>query len=482
MKPSIMLILLLVLLSACSPALTATPVSTQPLTVAETPTPLLSAVEIPSATPTTSETPTLSPTRTITPLPTIPTFTPTFDTRTIVTATPAPKAECPKGDSSLKLNVRFDDHTINADEEILKFLNSGGSMKVIVNELAKVYGPSRFRFIDVTNDGQLDLIFDGFLLGYDTFYIVWCQNGQYYSYSDKGVAEGHTIYDIIDMNKDGVPEIVIYSRGCSGNGCYRFFVGEWNGETFVNLARQADLKEFYEGIYLEGVFENEIIIRDMNGDGTLELQLTGGSYDFSPPRWRKERYVYTWNSAYFMGQLVGHSAPVYHFQAVQDADQAALQKQYKNAFDLYRNAIFDTSLKGYSPVIADSLYPIWEAKVFNKPVPTSPSIDPTEYPRLSAYAYYRMVILHTQLGEMETAQVKYATLQEKFPAGNPGHPYVEMATDFWNAYQSSGKMYDACAAAIAYADAHPEILIPLGSDYHGAQSHIYVPADVCPFR
>ena len=50
-------------------------------------------------------------------------------------------------------------------------------------------------------------------------------------------------------------------------------------------------------------------------------------------------------------------------------------------------------------------------------------IDFTEYPRLAAYAYYRMVILRTFLGETEAAQVKYATtLQEKFPADNPGHP------------------------------------------------------------
>jgi hypothetical protein len=61
-------------------------------------------------------------------------------------------------------------------------------------------------------------------------------------------------------------------------------------------------------------------------------------------------------------------------------------------------------------------------------------------------------------------------------------PYVELATAFWEAYQSTQRMYDGCAAAIQYAVEHPDILIPLGSDYHGAQSHIYVPEDVCPFR
>jgi len=49
-------------------------------------------------------------------------------------------------------------------------------------------------------------------------------------------------------------------------------------------------------------------------------------------------------------------------------------------------------------------------------------------------------------------------------------------------FTSTQKMYDGCAAAIQYAVEHPEILTPLGSDYHGWQSHIYRPADVCPFR
>ncbi len=41
---------------------------------------------------------------------------------------------------------------------------------------------------------------------------------------------------------------------------------------------------------------------------------------------------------------------------------------------------------------------------------------------------------------------------------------------------SNGKHYPAAAIAC------PEILIPLGSDYHGAQSRKYTPADICPFR
>jgi len=112
----------------------------------------------------------------------------------------------------------------------------------------------------------------------------------------------------------------------------------------------------------------------------------------------------------------------------------------------------------------------------------SPSPDDPEYPRLAAYAYHRIMLLHLVRGYDLDASATYHTLQQKFPAGNPGHPYVEMATAFWDAYQSTHNMTNACGAAIEYAAVHPEILVPLGSDYHGSQSHTYKPEDVCPFR
>jgi hypothetical protein len=92
------------------------------------------------------------------------------------------------------------------------------------------------------------------------------------------------------------------------------------------------------------------------------------------------------------------------------------------------------------------------------------------------------MLLHLAQGQEAEAASTYQTLQDTFGSDQYAAPYVEMATAFWEAYQSTHKMYDGCAAAIQYAVEHPEILTPLGSDYHGWQSHTYVPADVCPFR
>ncbi|HEU0294845.1 MAG TPA: hypothetical protein VFR47_19035, partial [Anaerolineales bacterium] len=147
-----------------------------------------------------------------------------------------------------------------------------------------------------------------------------------------------------------------------------------------------------------------------------------------------------------------------------------------------QEVIFSDKLKSYSPEIHDNLRAQWDTRYGTTPTPTPSPIALDEYPRLASYAYYRIVLLHLVQNHESDAITVYNTLQQKFGSDQYGRPYVEMATAFWEAYQSTHKMHDGCAAAIQYAAEHPEILIPLGSDYHGAQSHIYVPADVCPFR
>src|SRR5215210_2688407 len=107
-------------LSTCAPATQATSL------------PVISNSATPSPIPTNTSTsfPTQTPTASITPLPTIPTFTPTFDVSTIITVTPAAKAECPKEDSSVVAKFA----TPNSDgsyehyraSDILDYLNSGG--------------------------------------------------------------------------------------------------------------------------------------------------------------------------------------------------------------------------------------------------------------------------------------------------------------------------------------------------------------------
>ena len=193
-----------------------------------------------------------------------------------------------------------------------------------------------------------------------------------------------------------------------------------------------------------------------------------------------------WNGNTISLYQAEYSPPYYRFQALQDGDALTTEGKFTRALHFYQQTIFDKELQWFTA--ERSVYDFWgyHSKYFPsfaEPTSTAtPQLDSTEYPRLAAYAYYRIMLLHlVQGGEAEAAST-YQTLYETFGTDPHAAPYVEMASAFWEAYQSTNKMYDGCAAAIQYAVEHPEILIPLGSDYHGWQSHVYEPADVCPFR
>ncbi len=500
MKPIAQFILLTALLAACAtPPADIPAASPGPSSQTATPTTTLAPKDTSTAlsaslTPDTSTPDTPTPgTPTITPLPTIPTFTPTFDVQTIVTATPAPMAECPKENPELLPDFPYCDATGCSGgpyrDATLNYLNSGGT-------LDKLESKKWENIIDLTGDKQREIAF----VNFGKLFIFGCINNHYKILGEFSSTQGNLdLHNIEDINGNGIPELLFSNYERRAFRSIRII--EWNGSEFKPLIKNEFVNSsgnLFSFDWLGGtILDYEI--KDTNENGTKEIIATRkipvdpGDLSLGLP-WREEVITLKWNGENYVIAHIEYSPPNYRFQSIQDADNAVLIQSYETAFKLYQQAISSENLDWWSQdrqryesktTLADWFQNAFaQSLITATPYPTLPAVspDPTEYPRLAAYAYYRMIILHTFLGEMDSAQVKYATLQEKFPADSPGHPYVEMATDFWNAYQSSGLMYDACAAAIAYADAHPEILIPLGSDYHGAQSHTYTPADVCPFR
>lgn len=172
--------------------------------------------------------PTQTPTASITPLPTIPTFTPTFDVSRIVTVTSAPKAECPKEDKSVRLNFMPDDQSIDVTQDMLKYLNQGGSIQAFLSALPSFYYPGLVRSEDLTGDGIPELAYVHYGPPVSVhFYIFTCMKGKYMLYQNESANQVFSFYDVYDMNRNGIPELVVISRGCTGGGCYRHYVLEW---------------------------------------------------------------------------------------------------------------------------------------------------------------------------------------------------------------------------------------------------------------
>ena len=465
--------------SACSPVATTTPAPT-PNNVITTP----SLFPTNTSTPT----PTVTLTSSITPLPTIPTFTPTFDVSTIVTVTSAPKAECPIEDPTLVPEFALPDHakcnaTGNFDycfltdtpQSILRFLNQGGSVKSVIDRLNKA--SAKYAYQDVTGDSIDDFMFVDFRV-FSGFNVYVCKAGQYELIQP--INDSIRFHSINDINRNGIPEIILSGGHCSGSGCIGFYVLEWNDNNFIDLGKEIGI-----------LGPKETSIEDVDGNSIKEFVLIGdrpGScceVDMMP--WRFMTEIYSWNGEKYSESYRTFTPPEYRFQAIQDADRESKYGHYDLAMSLYQDVIFNKQLEWWSQERRDFFINEFFRKRYLGSIetPTSisiPTLDVTEYPRLATYAYYRIMLLYIVQEYKSDAGMAYNTLQQKFGNDPYGRPYVEMATEFWNAYQSSHEMYDGCASAIQYAVEHPEILVPLGSNYHGWQSHNYKPEDVCPFR
>ncbi len=392
------------------------------------------------------------------------------------------------------------------DAQILDYLNARGSAEGLKQALGVLTIPvgsspskinSNIIVSDVTGDLTPDVVMDLIVLpaGDDAFlpygavFVYACSEGRFLSsfkadlsYIGVGASLAYDgIRAVSDMNLNGVPEIIFsFVDNCGTHlNCTRpFRIVEWDGMEFKDLihGRHLYTGEIYTSAY---VYNGDGVIRDTNGDGYLELTLTNGIEhyypDSGPDRERTE--IWAWNGSAFTLVRWEHTPPVYRIHAVWDGDDASRFGAYTRALAFYQQAIFDEKLLGWSA--GQYWRPASETWFWQDYTPPPP--DPDERSRLSAYARYRILLLHTVQGNLLEAQVVYDTLQQKYPVGSIGDQYAALATVFWETYNTSPSLAAACNKAVAHADAHAkEILSPLGYDVYYQRS--YTPEDICPFK
>jgi hypothetical protein len=477
------------ILTACGQAL-ANDLSTPRIPATETTTfQSFTSTPLPTKTPRQRVYESTSTPRPPTPLPTIPTFTPTFDTSTIVTVPPASPTSCPTENPAITAEFA----TPNSDgsyehyrpSDILGYLNSGGT-------LAQLRDSGIAEIIDLTNDGVNEVVYKGLLRV--SVSILGCKDGKYQDYLDFGGDFGVNLIKAPDLNKNGMPELILYD--ISHYGFADIFIYEWDSNKFRSLINLGT--DTSTGLVIDGVSATSLHkITDTNGDGLREIVIVYdvheteswpfgiGMYVASQRPLRNQTIITLgWNGEHFVDLTPGNDElPQYRFQAIQDGDEQVRYGNYTTVLSLYQEAIFNDQLEWWSPERKEYEMNLYRSQFEATPTayPT-PKPDNTEYPHLAAYAYYRIMLLHIVQGHESDAGTVYKTLQQKFSRAPHGQPYVEMANAFWDTYQSTHTVYEACVASIQYAAAHREILIPLGSEYHGGYSHLYVPADVCLFR
>jgi tetratricopeptide (TPR) repeat protein len=231
---------------------------------------------------------------------------------------------------------------------------------------------------------------------------------------------------------------------------------------------------------------------DVDGNGTVDVVLRGIPCDFGEVNdtgpWRFYTIILTWNGAKFQLLPMHLDPPEYRFQAVQDGDLETWRGNYAGAIKLYRQALEDKSLKGWSIDRYRQQGERIQATYEVSPVPTQYPSDPNEYAVLSAYIHYRFLLIDSAQGNLDQARADLASFQKEVQPGQPGYDYLTLASVFWSTYQDAHDLATACIKTRQYANDHREaILEPINDAWHGWQSpgHTGEPTEeqvICPFE
>lgn len=383
-------------------------------------------------------------------------------------------------------------------QPILDALNNGASLDHLIAAVDQVGGPivdlkgNNRMFVntlsshDLTGDGVPEILFHSL----DWLAIFTCQRGQYVQVFDQaGDFLKVNINDLFtrDINRDGLQELIyrVYDFN-PVDGLFVLYIYAWDGGEFRNLILMdvGDKMGFYypygSGGSLGG-FTHEagssITFPVINNRGIHNVVIKGDFICFSCRKfgpWRWFTDTFTWNGSGY--QYLGDrlDPPVYRFQAVQDGDQESLRGSYTTALELYHQALEDKHLKGWSEALYHQQVDIIDAEYRKMATPTPLPPDPNEYAVLSAYIRYRILLIHSALGQFDQARSDIEAFQQEVLSGQPGYAYLTLATEFWNTYQGTRDLAAACAKTRQYAGDHYEdIYQPIDSTWHGWQSPTY---------
>ncbi len=280
--------------------------------------------------------------------------------------------------------------------------------------------------------------------------IFGCDNGGYrllYASTADPAISLPVFLRVGDMNGDARAEVVYQTQRCDSGGMC-------TGEAQI-LSWDATLGNFQPlNAGLISAPNAQFGVADVEGDGVLELTVTGGASAtaLSGPT-RTTTQIWDWDGQGYLLAVSENAPPTYRVHAVHDGDAALAAGNYPDARAAYRRVLEDESLL--------------------------PWTLPNERAYLNAYALYRLLLTHALRRDYGQAQATFDRLNQQYPPGTPGDAYTTIATAFYNDYANGRNVGAACAQARNAAALRPDALSILNS--YGTANRQYTLTDLCPY-
>ena len=385
------------------------------------------------------------------------------------TATFSPKEDCPPP-TYAKVDIHFEEHIRDYSPQILEYIRGNGNAAGLQARLEKL-GIQGKKLVDYLSGEKVDYFFNDIvqlfsgdmtgdlnketvitllqfegndLFGWPSIYsmavfMVGCRDGEYQllfspdNYPELQANPRWTgTLTIRDLNADGIRELVFSSgivMSAHGDVAVSTQILEWNGQSMRSLISP-------EGGYPEITSLNAALeFQDVDGNGTIEALSPDNGFPiycgWGP--FRIAKTIYMWDGEYYHPMWVDPGVPKFRFQAAFDGDYFAQIGLYDKSEGLYRKAIDDSSLKSFSHKDG-----IWCSN------PTDSDADEPQLIR--AYARFRLLELLVYLHKTGEAGDLRTFLSDHYQAETPGYLFASMAAAFWDSYQATKKIDDACAS------------------------------------
>jgi len=364
---------------------------------------------------------------------------------------------------SINSGVIFDASEFNdIPQAVLEFLNSGGTIQKLDRELYSLEvdnQPLTTAVSDMTGNGINDVVVSiidpqsEYILPGGKLLIFVCSENVYRLVHHQDSIDNRGAFGIRylqDLNSDGRAELVTSSPSCGAHTCFEDVqILGWDGEGFTDL--------------LEGSADDlpspDIRLLDPDEDGIFEIEVGSGGFNSvgaGPNRTMVRRWKFNLVTRFweYSEEVPGQS--YFRIHILHDADAAARTGEYDQAQIDYGRVVYD-------PTLVD-----WQNYEQEKAV-------------LSAYALFKIAVVHLILGDEDLASITFDLLGKNHPTSTDGYIFVELSNAFRSGYTNNG-LAGGCEAAQEFAaDFSEGILLPLGSATYGYANPDYLPADICPW-